>query len=384
MGLVHNREASWTDRPILLNKPVTSFKMKVTACLLLLASTAMAAPKDAKAFSLFSVVTFPNDECTTVMDPTMRGLCITAEECTDQGGTASGNCASGFGVCCFTTITEAGTITNNVTYIQNEGFPTAVLGTGTVTAATRAFAVQGGENICQVRFDFEAATVFEGPTAGDCAGDAITVGQTSTTIGSFEDLCGTLTGQHIYVENDGANPAATLNIATSDTPLARTWKILVRTIECDSPAKAPGGCLQYFTGTSGNILSFNAGTTGALIDNLLYNICLRKVAGMCSYTVREARSAAGATPDAFLVGNGLADAAVSAAECATGAFLVIPNSAVRAPEYCGGVLSNTNDDTSASPVTGNGAQFQIRVVTTAANTGADGSGFDLVYAQVGC
>ena len=34
----------------------------------------------------------------------------------------------------------------NVTYIQNEGFPTAVLGTGTVTAATRAFAVQGGES----------------------------------------------------------------------------------------------------------------------------------------------------------------------------------------------------------------------------------------------
>ena len=56
-----------------------------------------------EAFSLFSVVTFPNDECTTVMDTTMRGLCITAEECTDQGGTASGNCASGFGVCCFTT-----------------------------------------------------------------------------------------------------------------------------------------------------------------------------------------------------------------------------------------------------------------------------------------
>merc|ERR1711997_1296608 len=158
-----------------------------------------------------------------------------------------------------------------------------------------------------------------------------------TTIGNgFTNLCGTLSGQHIYVENDGANPAATLNIATSATVLARTWKILVRTIECDSPAKAPGGCLQYFTGTSGNIMSFNAGTTGALIDNLLYNICIRREAGMCSYTVREARSATGATPDSFLVGNGLADAAVSAAECATGAFLVIPNSAVQAPEYCGG------------------------------------------------
>jgi len=359
--------------------------MKVTACLLLLASTAMAAPnKEAKAFSLFSVVTFPNDECTTVMDPTMRGLCITAEECTDQGGTASGNCASGFGVCCFTTVTDAGAITNNVTYIQNEGFPTAVLGTAPVTAATRAFTVQGGENICQVRFDFEAATVFEGPTAGACAGDAITVGQTTTTIGNgFTNLCGTLSGQHIYVENDGANPAATLNVDTSATVLARTWKILVRTIECDSPAKAPGGCLQYFTGTSGNIVSFNAGTTGALLDDLLYNVCIRREAGMCSYTVRQARSATGATPDAFQVGTG-AVGAVGAANCATGAFLIIPNSGVQAPEYCGSVLTNTNADTTASPVTGNGAQFQITVLTTAANTGAAASGFDLVYAQVGC
>jgi len=366
--------------------------MKVTACLLLLASTAMAKPREAKAFSLFSVVTFPNDECTTVMDPTMRGLCITAEECTDQGGTASGNCASGFGVCCFTTVTAAGAITNNVTYIQNEGFPTAVLGTAPVAEATLIFTVEGGANICQVRFDFESATVFEGPVAGVCGGDQdeITVGQTSRSIGSFTNLCGTLTGQHIYVENDGANPAATLTIATSDTVLARTWKILVRTIECDSPAKAPGGCLQYFTGTSGNIVSFNKnGANGALIDNLLYNVCIRREAGFCSYTVREARSAAGAV-DAFevgalLVGNvGLATCGV-AGGAAGGAWIVIPNSEVTSPEYCGAVLTNTDDDTVSSPVTGNGEQFQIRVVTIAAdNDGVVGSGFDLIYAQTGC
>merc|ERR1739846_88916 len=252
----------------------------------------------------------------------------------DQGGTASGNCASGFGVCCFTTVTAAGAITNNVTYIQNEGFPTAVLGTAPVTAATRAFAVQGGENICQVRFDFEAATVSEQPAGGVCGGDQdeITVGQTSTTIGSFQNLCGTLTGQHIYVENDGANPAATLNINTGGTVLARTWKVLVRTIECDSPAKAPGGCLQYLTGTSGNFQSFNYGTTGALIDNLLYNVCVRKEAGMCSYTVRQARSATGATPDAFAVGSTsttVGGVGLAACTAANGfAWLTIPNSGV--------------------------------------------------------
>ena len=45
---------------------------------------------------------------------------------------------------------------------------------------------------------------------------------------------------------------------------------------------------------------------------------------MCSYTVRQARSAASATPDAFSVG---ADAAgrVGLANCA-GAHIVIPNS----------------------------------------------------------
>ena len=35
-------------------------------------------------------------------------------------------------------------------------------------------------------------------------------------------------------------------------------------------------------------------------------------------------------------------------------------------------------------ISGTGPQFQIRVVTTAANTGVAGTGFDLVYAQVGC
>jgi hypothetical protein len=49
--------------------------------------------------------------------------------------------------------------------------------------------------------------------------------------------------------------------------------------------------------------------------------------GMCSYTVREARSAT--TPDAFQVGTATVGA-VGRAACNTGAFLVIPNSGVQA------------------------------------------------------
>jgi hypothetical protein len=51
--------------------------------------------------------------------------------------------------------------------------------------------------------------------------------------------------------------------------------------------------------------------------------------GMCSYTVRQARSATGATPDAFLVGDtSTTVGSVGIAACANGAFLTIPNSGV--------------------------------------------------------
>ena len=57
-----------------------------------------------KSFSLFSVVSFPNRECTTSSDTSdtiVNGVCQRDDECTSNGGTPSGNCASGFGVCCF-------------------------------------------------------------------------------------------------------------------------------------------------------------------------------------------------------------------------------------------------------------------------------------------
>lgn len=47
--------------------------------------------------SLFSIVQFPNDECTTTDVNVKTGVCTTSTECTDGGGTHSGNCASGFG-----------------------------------------------------------------------------------------------------------------------------------------------------------------------------------------------------------------------------------------------------------------------------------------------
>merc|ERR1712194_599202 len=99
-----------------------------------------ATAKEAKAFSLFNVVTFQNDACTSTSITTGSGArigqCFTAEECTAKGGTASGGCAMGFGTCCLFTQSECGgQVDNNCTHIQNVGFPTALTGTAATALA---------------------------------------------------------------------------------------------------------------------------------------------------------------------------------------------------------------------------------------------------------
>ena len=39
-------------------------------------------------------------ECVAQSDLTLKGICLTNDECDSEGGTKDGNCASGFGVCC--------------------------------------------------------------------------------------------------------------------------------------------------------------------------------------------------------------------------------------------------------------------------------------------
>merc|ERR1711894_737710 len=116
-------------------------KMKWTLCLLCVASVATALPaKEPKAFSLFSVVTFPNLECTTDTTPAMTGICVTAEECSNSGDViaqAQGNCASGFGVCCLRRVegNPNGAITSGLTYIQSPDFPGPVAALNPAAAA---------------------------------------------------------------------------------------------------------------------------------------------------------------------------------------------------------------------------------------------------------
>ncbi|KAG5870114.1 hypothetical protein JTB14_025997 [Gonioctena quinquepunctata] len=54
-----------------------------------------------KLFSLFTVVQFNNSQCNATSSAgSYLGICYTAQECSDLGGTAVGNCANSYGVCC--------------------------------------------------------------------------------------------------------------------------------------------------------------------------------------------------------------------------------------------------------------------------------------------
>ena len=46
-------------------------------------------------FSLFSIVTFPNQGCASQDSSARNGTCYTSSECQNKGGTSSGNCAAG-------------------------------------------------------------------------------------------------------------------------------------------------------------------------------------------------------------------------------------------------------------------------------------------------
>ena len=100
--------------------------------------------------SLFSVVNFPNADCTSISSSTTTGTCYTSSECTSRSGSASGSCAAGFGVCCVITSSTCGsTVSNNVTYIRNPGYPSSVTPTSTGTCTTTIRKVS--DDICQLR-----------------------------------------------------------------------------------------------------------------------------------------------------------------------------------------------------------------------------------------
>merc|ERR1712038_2057337 len=204
--------------------------------------------RNKKLLSLFSVVQFPNEECTSTSSSTTIGTCFTSSECTSKSGTAEGNCAAGFGVCCIISTTTCGsTITTNTTYIRNPGYPSSYTASTTGTCSYTIKKVS--DDICQLRLDFETFSGFATATTVSTCTDTLAVtGQTGVDPPS---ICGTNTGYHMYAEFGATSTdsiSMTLTYGSSGLTTAKTFNILARQISCTATWKAPTDCTQYFTG----------------------------------------------------------------------------------------------------------------------------------------
>jgi len=328
---------------------------------------------------LFNVVTFPNDQCTgssSSASVPVYGTCYSTTECTSKGGTVDGNCAAGFGVCCTFLVSTCGTtITNNCTYIQNPSYPSSY-----TTAGSCEYEVTPiSSDICQLRLDFDKFDITDA-TDGTCT-DSFDV-----TVGSsrdYQNLCGTLTDQHIYLETGRVTSNQKLTFTIGTTSTVAQWRIKVNQIECHSLAKAPSDCYQYHTGASGVVKSLNYGTP-LMITDMLYTVCVRREAGFCGIEWSESATT---SPDPFdLTAILTVSAALGATATASEAYIHIPGSING--EYGGLALSDevqaiaANQDITSSTVRASGQRFLIEVNTY--GTAAGTLGFNLVYNQVPC
>ena len=122
---------------------------------------------------------------------------------------------------------------------------------------------------------------------GQCSDDSLTISNPSGPNPPL--VCGTLTGQHMYIDASSSCHTIMAMIGSTDTTTTREWSMRVQQIECNNPLLAPEGCLQYNTGTTGYIYNFGwvgttalATSTTAHQNNQAYNICFRTEEGYCS------------------------------------------------------------------------------------------------------
>merc|ERR1711953_394392 len=284
--------------------------------------------RDEKLISTFQIVRFPNDVC--VGSSSRNGTCYTSAECSDKGGTSSGSCADGFGVCCTFLITTCGSSSSeNITYWTQ---PSAGIASG-VQSDCKMTVCPMSDEICSLRLDFTTFVITGPNTISLFMGTArygsmyyvdyldnaiagLRGGITYSTNCMYDEfmangpsassnppaICGTNTGMHMYLEADTdacnqlsfsfADGPQTTTTATNTrglTTLAtRKWDITITQIECTSPTNPPVGCTQYFWGGEATISNYNFQSTsqvttnqGIHLANQHQRICIRRERGYC-------------------------------------------------------------------------------------------------------
>ena len=151
-----------------------------------------------------------------------------------------------------------------------------------------------------------------------------------------------------------SNSPIVLTAVTSGQSFERSFSVKVTQIECDSLSKgiqmhpvqmyfrgsltsAGDGCLQYFTGVSGQMFSFNYNNAeGLQLSNTDYTMCVRMERNFCGIQYTACPDTANTPPQAFSVTGGSPTlGSVVGTSCSTD-WITIP------------CATNTNDPTTQS------------------------------------
>lgn len=296
-------------------------------------------PSDAKRFlSLFTIVSFKNDPCQALTGN--NGTCLSSKDCDKRGGIKSGTCASGFGVCCIISKTCGGVTDINGTFFQSVGYPSTFDSVGSCQLTVN----KANADVCQLRLDLNTF-ILSGPESTDhtCLYDQFYV----TGSIPVPTVCGTNSGSHMYVDMGlSSNNPVVLTVVTAGPSFSRSFSVKITQVECNSLAKAADGCLQYFTGVSGRIFSFNYNNAAGLqLSDTDYSICVRMERNFCGiqYTAcndnqqpavpsQPNTPAASLVPKSFSISGGTGSGSLVGTQC-TNDWLTIP------------CATNTNDPT---------------------------------------
>ncbi|KAK5642457.1 hypothetical protein RI129_008624 [Pyrocoelia pectoralis] len=339
--------------------------------------------------SLFTVVNIDSQVCMGLTGEI--GTCLTQKECQKRGGTPNGGCAGGFAYCCVFVVTCGATVRENGTYFVNQGFPHHYDGTGSCQITL----IKSTPNVCHYRLDF-VKFILAGPEHVNniCNNDQFMISGASGVPG----ICGKNSENHMYIDSgEGHTAPIILSVVTSGPAFMRTWKIRISQIPCSSRNTGEEGCLQYYTGVSGQIKSFNYDlATGLQLSNQDYSICIRTERNFCAIQYTACADTVNNRSQSFtLVGNSNNVVQAMTSTCQAD-FIVIPmtmnvgrppgTTAVTADRFCGGTLNTEANAMVSSTIRSNVKPFRLWFHTDNVESPTDiaNKGFCLEYVQQPC
>jgi len=191
-------------------------------------------------------------------------------------------------------------------------------------------------------------------------------------------ICGTNTGDHMYVNVETGSTCSDLVFSlSSSSTVQRSWAIKITQYSCDYINKAPEGCLQWFFGsTTGTIQSFNWANRHHLADQN-QNICVRRESNTCQICYTQS------SDDDFKISGMVAKVAIACGYGTDGMATDYDQLIIPAPSkladganigndngFCGALLGSVDDATDDATVCSKRLPFMVRFVT-------DGFEFDM-------